>query len=182
MYRHADLGQLRGWTPIVGSLPFLAVLIGTCLGAAVNLLNQRRFIRALQASKGRPVPEARLPPMMIGAPLFAAGLFIFGWTSQRDVHWFPYAHPSFTPIESDTKNPSRSVIGIMLIGFGYATIFQAALNYLVDTYQDVAASAVAANTFLRCMLAGAFPLTAHPRTFPAVPPPLLTFRMADRIT
>src|SRR3978361_936996 len=56
----------------------------------------------------------------------------------------------------------RSLIGIVLIGFGYATIFQAALNYLVDTYQDFAASAVAANTFLRCMLAGAFPLTAHP--------------------
>jgi MFS transporter, DHA1 family, multidrug resistance protein len=37
------------------------------------------------------------------------------------------------------------------------------LNYLVDTYQQYAASAVAANTFLRCMLAGAFPLVAHPR-------------------
>jgi hypothetical protein len=74
---------------VVGSLPFLAVLLGAFLGAAVNMLNQRRFVTILQANKGRPVPEARLPPMMIGAPLFAAGLFIFGWTSKHEVHWFP---------------------------------------------------------------------------------------------
>lgn len=54
------------------------------------------------------------------------------------------------------------MLGILLVGFGYATIFQAALNYLVDTFQDVAASAVAANTLMRCVLAGAFPLVAHP--------------------
>ena len=66
------------------------------------------------------------------------------------------------------------MIGITSIGYGYATIFQAALNYLVDTYQDFAASAVAANTFLRCMLAGAFPLTAHPCTWFFLPASLHT--------
>ena len=80
------LTQLKGWSPVIGSLPYLAVLMGTCLSAATNMLNQKRFIAALKANKGRPVPEARLPPMMIGAPLFAAGLFIFGWTSRVDVH------------------------------------------------------------------------------------------------
>ncbi|KIW13408.1 hypothetical protein PV08_08596 [Exophiala spinifera] len=146
VFQGASFSQhvLRGWSPVVGSLPFLAVLIGATLGSALNLLNQRHFVKVLQQNKGRPVPEARLPPMMIGAPLFATGLFIFGWTSKTNVHWFP------------------SIFGTVLVGFGYATIFQAALNYLVDTYQEFAASAVAANTFSRCMLAGAFPLTAHP--------------------
>jgi hypothetical protein len=45
-----------------------------------------------------------------------------------------------------------------MMGFGFFTIFQAALNYLIDTFQNVAASAVAANTFLRSVFAGAFPL------------------------
>lgn len=29
----------RGWNPLVGSLPFLAILIGLILGGAVNVLN-----------------------------------------------------------------------------------------------------------------------------------------------
>lgn len=46
------------------------------------------------------------------------------------------------------------------MGLGFFTIFQAALNYLIDTFQSVAASAVAANTFLRSVFAGCFPLFA----------------------
>jgi hypothetical protein len=38
------------------------------------------------------------------------------------------------------------VIGLTLAGLGFFTIFQAALNYLVDTFQRYAASAVAANS------------------------------------
>lgn len=37
-----------------------------------------------------------------------------------------------------------------------------ALNYLVDTFTQYAASAVAANTFLRSCFAGAFPLVVTP--------------------
>jgi hypothetical protein len=49
-----------------------------------------------------------------------------------------------------------------MVGFGFFTIFQAALNYLVDTFQKYAASAVAANTFLRSIFAAAFPLFITP--------------------
>jgi len=38
------------------------------------------------------------------------------------------------------------VIGLAMTGVGFFTIFQAALNYLVDTFQKYAASAVAANS------------------------------------
>jgi hypothetical protein len=50
----------------------------------------------------------------------------------------------------------------VLVGYGFFTIFQAALNYLIDTFQKYAASAVAANTFLRSGFAGAFPLFITP--------------------
>ena len=39
---------------------------------------------------------------------------------------------------------------------------KAALNYLIDTFQRYAASAVAANTFLRSVFACAFPLFIDP--------------------
>lgn len=48
------------------------------------------------------------------------------------------------------------------MGFGFFTIFQSALNYLIDTFQRYAASAVAANTFLRSVFAAAFPLFVNP--------------------
>ena len=45
-----------------------------------------------------------------------------------------------------------------MTGFGFTSIFQAALNYLIDTFTGYAASAVSANTFMRSVFAGAFPL------------------------
>ncbi|KAL4905873.1 hypothetical protein BDW74DRAFT_152197 [Aspergillus multicolor] len=134
--------ELRGWNQVVGALPFLAYLVGILFGATINLANQKFYIARFKANDNRPVPEARLPPMMLGSVFFAGGLFIFGWTSQRDIHWFP------------------SMVGGACMGLGFFTIFQAALNYLIDTFQSVAASAVAANTFLRSVFAGCFPLFA----------------------
>ena len=48
------------------------------------------------------------------------------------------------------------------MGFGFFTIFQAALNYLIDTFQRYGASAIAANTFLRSLFAGVFPMFVNP--------------------
>ncbi|KAJ5249014.1 major facilitator superfamily domain-containing protein [Penicillium chermesinum] len=132
--------QVRGWNQLVGALPFLAYLVGILFGAALNLFNQRFYVKRYRANNNRPVPEARLPPMMVGSIMFAAGLFVFGWTSPKHIHWI------------------GPIIGAVMMGFGFFTIFQAALNYLVDTFQQFSASAVAANTFLRSMCAGGFPL------------------------
>ncbi|KAL9092347.1 MAG: hypothetical protein Q9165_004521 [Trypethelium subeluteriae] len=139
-----EFQEERGWNLVVGALPFLALLLGILLGAAGNLLNQRFYVSRFRANNGRPVPEARLPPMMIGSIFFAAGLFILGWTSSRTITWV------------------APCIGAVLLGFGFFTIFQAALNYLIDTFQQYSASAVAANTFLRSVFAGAFPLFVNP--------------------
>ena len=46
--------------------------------------------------------------------------------------------------------------------FYHSIIFQQCINFLVDTYTLYAASAVAANTFLRSLLASGFPLVARP--------------------
>jgi hypothetical protein len=56
----------------------------------MNVYNTRFYVKKLKANNNRPVPEARLPPMMIGGILFPAGLFIFGWTSNKDIPWIAY--------------------------------------------------------------------------------------------
>ncbi|KAK4986665.1 hypothetical protein LTR66_007802 [Elasticomyces elasticus] len=134
----------RGWKLVVSTLPFLGLFVGVIFAVFINLANQPRYIRIVDANGGKPVPEARLLPMVTGGILFAAGLFWFGWTAAPQFHW---AHP---------------VVAAGLIGAGFNTIFQQCINFLVDTYGLYAASAVSANTFLRSILAAGFPLVAQP--------------------
>lgn len=54
------------------------------------------------------------------------------------------------------------MLAAVFIGAGFNIIFQQCINFLVDTYQLYAASAVSGNTFLRSILAAAFPLVATP--------------------
>lgn len=82
-----EFSQKRGWSKLVGSLPFLAELVGCAIGAGVNISNQRFYLRKFEANDHRPVPEARLPPMMSGSLFLVSGLFIFAWTAQADAHW-----------------------------------------------------------------------------------------------
>ncbi|KAB8337262.1 hypothetical protein FH972_021564 [Carpinus fangiana] len=137
--------EIRGWGQVTGALPFLSLLIGMLIGAGANIVNQQFYIKAYTRGGGHPVPEARLPPMMIGSVLFTGGSFMFAWTCA------PVSIPWIV-----------SNIGLALVGCAFFMIFQAALNYLVDTFQRYGASAVAANTFLRSVFAGAFPLFIKP--------------------
>ncbi|KAF2996010.1 hypothetical protein E8E13_001625 [Curvularia kusanoi] len=137
-------GELRGWPAVSATLPFLGIFLGACFGCLINSYNQTLYNKAYHAAGDRAVPEKRLPPMMLGSVLFASGQFVMGWTADPQ---FPWIAP---------------VIGLVMLGTGFFTIFQAALNYLVDTFTEYAASAVAANTFLRSCFAGAFPLVVTP--------------------
>ncbi|KAB2107647.1 Efflux pump bik6 [Alternaria gaisen] len=137
-------GEMRGWPAVSATLPFLGILVGAIIGCSINAYNQILYNKVYHAAGNRAVPEARLPPMMLGSVLFSAGQFIMGWTADPQYPWI------------------APVIGLVLMGTGFFTIFQAALNYLVDTFTLYAASAVAANTFLRSAFAGAFPLVVTP--------------------
>lgn len=137
-------GEERGWNQLTASLPFLCILIGAVIGCTINVYNQLLYNKAYHAAGDRAVPEMRLPPMMLGSVLMAVSQFVTGWTAAPHIHWIV------------------PCIGLVMLGAGFFTVFQAALNYLVDTFQMYAASAIAANTFLRSCLAGAFPLVVGP--------------------
>ncbi|KAK3496187.1 MFS general substrate transporter [Neurospora crassa] len=137
-------GEVRGWTQLVATLPLLCIFIGAMIGCGANVYNQFIYNKAYRAAGDRAVPERRLPPMMVGSVIFSGGQFMLGWTAPKDIHWIV------------------PCIGLILMGSGFFMIFQAALNYLVDTFTRYAASAVAANTFLRSCFACAFPLVVTP--------------------
>lgn len=136
--------QMRHYSLVISTLPFLGLFIGVLCAVLINLANQPRYMRIVDQNGGRPVPEARLPPMLIGGLLFAIGLFWFGWTAAPQFSWV------------------LPTVAAGFIGAGFNVIFQQCINFLVDTYGLYAASAVSANTFLRSLLASAFPLVAKP--------------------
>jgi MFS transporter, DHA1 family, multidrug resistance protein len=98
--------EKRGYNPLVGSLPFLAVLIGTFIAAAINIVYSQRIFAPYVEKHGRAEPEKRLPPMMIGSIMFPIGFFLLGWTSDPSIHWFP------------------SVLGLAFVGTSFLLIFQ----------------------------------------------------------
>ncbi|OJJ43873.1 hypothetical protein ASPZODRAFT_73588 [Penicilliopsis zonata CBS 506.65] len=134
----------RGWSTVVSTLPFLGIFVGVIFALFVNIANQPRYAKAVAANKGRAVPEARLPPMILGGALFSTGIFWFGWTAAPKYHWIlPVTAGGF-------------------IGAGFNIVFQQCINFLVDTYGPYAASAVSGNNFLRSLLAFGLPLAARP--------------------
>jgi hypothetical protein len=57
--------EIRGWKPVPASLPFLCIMIGAIFGAMANTYNQLLYNKAYHAAGNRPIPEKRLPPMMV---------------------------------------------------------------------------------------------------------------------
>ncbi|KAJ5597202.1 hypothetical protein N7537_007286 [Penicillium hordei] len=124
-------------------LTFLGQLVGTFLGVFLNPLwgwNLQRLVQKHSPDGKEIIPEYRLPPAILGAPLITIGLFWFGWSSTASIHWI------------------MPIIGSVFFGLGVFLVFQGVITFLVDAYPLYAASALAANAFLRSSFAAAFPL------------------------
>lgn len=135
--------RIHGFSPGVGGLPFFGMIIGQLSAGLFIVLRQPSYQKKLAANNDRPIPEWRLPEVIIGGVAFSLGLFWFGWSGYRaDIHWIV---------------PTLSGL---LTGFGLLSIFLQSLNYLVDAYLMFAASAIAANTLLRSLFGAIFPLFA----------------------
>ncbi|WPG99675.1 Hypothetical protein R9X50_00249400 [Acrodontium crateriforme] len=135
--------RIHGFNQGVGGLPYFGMILGELLAGLYIVIIQPSYNRKLAANNNIPLPEWRLPPAIIGGTLFALGLFWFGWTGYKaDIHWI------------------APTLSGLFTGFGLLAIFLQCLNYLVDAYLLFAASAIAANTFLRSLCGAAFPLFA----------------------
>lgn len=71
--------QIHGFNPGVGGLPFFGMIIGEMLAGLYMILLQPSYNRKLAANNNMPIPEWRLPPVIVGGVFFAAGLLWFGW-------------------------------------------------------------------------------------------------------
>jgi MFS family permease len=130
---------------------FTAISAAAIISTGISVA-QEHIARTYFTGKQRAIfdgPEGRLYFACIQSALLPVGCFWFGWTSFPTNHWILPA------------------LGIGCATMGIFSIYLAVFNYLADTYHRYASSALAAQSFCRNILAGAFPLFT-PQMFKAM--------------
>ncbi|KAJ5594998.1 uncharacterized protein N7459_001206 [Penicillium hispanicum] len=130
--------ELYGYNDGQVGLMFIPILIGAGFSLLLTPVLEKQFKRICAART--PTPEDRLIAALIGAPFIPIAFFLLGATSFKHVIWV---------------GPASSGIAF---GFGMVLCYYAVNNYLIDSFQKYAASALAAKVFLRSGGGAAFPL------------------------
>lgn len=139
-----------GWNSGIAGLSFLGIGIGMFMGLFAFAATSDRLVAHLIAkNKSERKPEYRLPIMMVGALFVPIGLFWYGWSAEKHLH---YVMP---------------IVGTGFVGCGLILTFMPISVYLVDAFTMYAASAMAANTVLRSLV-GAFLPLAGPKMYTAL--------------
>ena len=137
---------LYGLSPGATGLAFLPIGAGAVLALPV-FWGYDALVRRAQA-RGRPWAKRdecrRVPLAFLGGPVFALSLFWLGFAARPDL---PFAAPMLAGVP---------------FGLGFLLIFMALLNYLTDAYEIFAASANAAASTTRSLLATVLPLATAP--------------------
>ncbi|KAL8706973.1 MAG: hypothetical protein Q9201_000021 [Fulgogasparrea decipioides] len=123
-------------------LTYLGIGVGSMCGLFIFGFASDRIVK-YKSKNGEMKPEYRLPPMIPGAFIIPVGLFMYGWTTEKHVHWI------------------APIIGTGLVGLGLLATFMPVSTYLVDAFTLHAASALAANTILRSLLGALLPLAGR---------------------
>lgn len=102
---------------------------------------RRKLAEAHKAGKQKVVPEERLIHAIIGAPALPISIFWMGWTSWPSVSlWSPLA---------------ASVV----FGFAVMQLYISCYQYIIDSYEMFAASALVGMTLTRYCVVSAFGMT-----------------------
>ncbi|KAI1877259.1 uncharacterized protein JN550_001331 [Neoarthrinium moseri] len=121
----------KGYSAGITGLMFIPVAVGVVLSACCSPFVNKHYLTLVRKHNGKPPAECRLIPMMISCWFIPIGLFIFAWSSYKELSWVGPA------------------LGGFPVGFGFIFLYNSANNYLVDSYQHLAASALAAKTCIR---------------------------------
>ncbi|KAI3329930.1 major facilitator superfamily domain-containing protein [Ustulina deusta] len=123
-------------------LVFIAGGVGNIIGQAFVGIYSDKVVQRNESRGKEPHPEDRLNlvmtvPIALTPP---AGIILYGWTTQSGVHWI-------VPL-----------ISTGILGFGTLGLFTVTLTYLVEAFEQHAASVTAANTVWRSILGAVLPL------------------------
>ncbi|KAI5927664.1 major facilitator superfamily domain-containing protein [Camillea tinctor] len=134
--------EMYGFGSRSAGLTFIAGGVGNLLGLAFTGTISDKLIQRKKDKGEAAQPEDRLNLIITvpGGLLVPAGLIMYGWTANPNIHWIV------------------PMIGTAILGFGMMAIFNGVQAYLVDCYPKNAATVTAANAVLRSVLGAVLPL------------------------
>jgi MFS family permease len=137
-----------GFSQGITGLAFLGIGIGLCFASLlvpVIYVWARRDLEKIKAEGGdRLPPEFRLWYGMFGAPAIPISIFWLGWTAYPSIsYWCP-------------------LVATVVFGYGILCIFISCYQYIIDSYETFAASALASVTLIRYVAAGGMVEVAIP--------------------
>jgi MFS family permease len=142
-------GRIHGTSEGITGLCFLGIAVGLCgASALVPLIYHwaKRDLKKIQEQGGtRLPPEFRLWFAMLGgAPAIPISLFWMGWTSYSSISiWSP-------------------LLASVLFGYGILCVFISSYQYIIDSYELYAASALTSVTLIRYMVSGGMVVVGIP--------------------
>ncbi|GAB7341783.1 hypothetical protein MBLNU457_g0114t1 [Dothideomycetes sp. NU457] len=141
--------EIHGTSQGVTGLCFLGIIIGlfgaSALVPYIGHKSKKELKRLRDEGKEEKLkPEFRLIFAMFGAPAIPISLFWMGWTSDSNISiWSPLA-------------------ASVLFGYGILCIFISSYQYIIDSYEMFAASALASLTLIRYVAAGGMTVVGIP--------------------
>jgi MFS family permease len=100
-------------------------------------------VRLAKANNGVFEPEMRLPTCVFFGILMPISFFWYGWCTYYKTHWI------------------LPIIGLLPFGLGMMGVFVPIQSYLVDSFPQYAASAIAGMTSIRCLFGAVLPLAGN---------------------
>lgn len=105
-----------------------------------SVVSDRTVLRMTAANGGVYEPEMRLPDCIWFACLLPMTFFWYGWTAQAQTHWIV------------------PVLALLPFSIGIIGVWQPIQAYIIDAFPEYAASALAAFTVFRSVVAAFLPL------------------------
>ena len=129
-----------GFSQGMTGLAFLGIGIGLCFASLlvpIIYIWAKRDLAKIKAQGGHSLsPEFRLWFGIFGAPAIPISLFWMGWTAYPSIsYWSP-------------------LVASVLFGYGILCVFISSYQYIIDSYEGFAASALASVTLIRYVAAG----------------------------
>ncbi|KAJ7653075.1 major facilitator superfamily domain-containing protein [Mycena polygramma] len=130
--------EVRGFSAGMTGVTFISIILGILIALACMPYQEKLYAKATVYGN---FPEARLFPMMLGSVTLPAALFIFAFTGGYA--WVNFMGPC---------------IAGGCFGFSLILLYISANSYIIDSYSDYAASAIAAKTLMRSLIGAVVPL------------------------
>ena len=152
--------ETYGFSQGITGLSFIGIAIGLCLSSCLIPLiykSAKKDLAKIQAEgKSRLPPEFRLLFGKCGAPAIPISMLWMGWTAYPSISFW-------SPLGAS-----------VLFGYGILCVFISSYQYIIDSYEIYAASALSSVTLIRYVAAGGMVSNLLARSFLLFFPPWLT--------